>query len=215
MAEKSKQSKRGGKRPNAGRKRTAQKAAELVTAGVLTPPPQDEPTPEAITGRPSSFKPEYVEQAEKLCRLGATDEELADFFNVNRITIWRWAQRHDAFCNALKSGKEAADERVERSLYHKAIGYTFDSVKIFMPSGATEPVYAPFKEHVPPDTTAGIFWLKNRRSDAWRDKREVEHSGAISRAGDLSDAELADIAAGSSEGIAPAKEGSNGPGSVH
>jgi hypothetical protein len=160
MAEKSKQSKRGGKRPNAGRKPTVKKAAELVAAGVLTPPPQDEPTPEATTGRPSSFKPEYIEQAEKLCRLGATDEELADFFNVNRITIWRWAQRHDAFCNALKSGKEAADERVERSLYHKAIGYTHEAVKIFMPANATAPIYAPYKEHVAPDVGAASLWLK-------------------------------------------------------
>lgn len=209
--------KRGGARPNSGRKPKAKKVEELIAAGVLAPEAkQPEPQPEAPTiGRPSSFKPEYIEQAEKLCRLGATDEELADFFNVNRATIWRWAQRHDAFCNALKSGKEAADERVERSLYHKAIGYTFDSVKIFMPANATAPVYAPFKEHVPPDTTAGIFWLKNRRADAWRDKREVEHSGAIGRAGDLTDAELADIAAGRSEGVAPPPRGPQGPDSVH
>jgi hypothetical protein len=122
-------------------------------------------------GRPSKFKPEFVAQAEKLCLLGATDQEIADFFEVEVRTIYRWKADNDAFCHALKAGKEAADERVERSLYQKAIGYEQDEVKIFMPSGAAEPVYAPFRAKVAPDTTAAIFWLKNRRSQEWRDAR--------------------------------------------
>lgn len=125
-----------------------------------------------MTGRPSSYKPEYAEQAIKLCRLGATDVELADFFKVDRTTIWRWSNQHEEFCNALKTGKEAADERVAHSLYHRAIGYTFDSVKIFNANGVI--LEAPYREHAPPDTTAAIFWLKNRRPDEWRDKQSVE-----------------------------------------
>jgi hypothetical protein len=128
-------------------------------------------------GRPSSYKPEYAEQAVKLCSLGATDAELADFFNVTTVTIWRWQSAHVEFCNALKRGKDAADERVERSLYARATGYTHDAVKIFMPAGAKKPVYAKYQEHVPPDVTAQIFWLKNRRRDEWRDKQEHEHTG--------------------------------------
>lgn len=129
-------------------------------------------------GRPSSYKPEYAQQARKLCELGATDVDLADFFGVERTTIWRWSSRHKEFCNALKAGKKAADERVEHSLYHKAVGYTFDAVKIFMPQGASKPVYAPYREHVAPDTTAAIFWLKNRRPKLWRDRVQQEHTGA-------------------------------------
>lgn len=129
----------------------------------------------AQRGRPSSFKPEFVGQAEKLCALGATDVELADFFGVERTTIWRWSTSNADFCNALKAGKSAADERVAQSLYHRAIGYTFDAVKIFQFQGTV--VEAPYREHVPPDTTAAIFWLKNRRPEEWRDKREHEHSG--------------------------------------
>lgn len=125
-------------------------------------------------GRPPSFKPEYSDQARKLCELGATDIEIADFFEVCKATINNWKQAHPEFLASLKTGKAAADERVERSLYHKAIGYTFDAVKIFMPANAPAPVYADYREHVPPDTTAAIFWLKNRRPDAWRDKTEHE-----------------------------------------
>lgn len=149
-----------------------------------------------MTGRPTSYKPEYAEQAAKLCQLGATDAELADFFKVTTVTIWRWQSAHVEFCNALKRGKEAADERVERSLYARATGYTFDAVKIFMPANAKEPVYAKYQEHVPPDTTAAIFWLKNRQSEQWRDKTEHVIRHEISQ---MSDDDLARIAARGSE----------------
>jgi len=130
-------------------------------------------------GRPSSYDPDFARQAQKLSELGATDQEMADFFEVDVRTIYRWKHDYDEFCQSLKVGKEIADERVERSLYQKAIGYEQDEVKIFMPGGATEPVYAPFRAKIAPDTTAAIFWLKNRRSGEWRDKQDVEHSGSI------------------------------------
>jgi hypothetical protein len=60
-------------------------------------------------------------------------------------------------------------------LYQKAIGYSYDAVKIFLPYGSTTPIYAPYIEHVPPDTTAAIFWLKNRNPTQWRDAWQLEH----------------------------------------
>jgi hypothetical protein len=69
----------------------------------------------------------------------------------------------------LKAGKAVADQRVERSLYQRAVGYNYESCKIFMPAGHSKPVYAPYIEHVPPDVTAGIYWTKNRMPDRWRD----------------------------------------------
>lgn len=130
-------------------------------------------------GRPSSYKGSFAKQAAKLAELGATDQEMADFFEIEVRTLYRWKHDHPEFCQALKSGKEVADERVERSLYQRAIGYEQEEVKIFMPSGAEKPVYAPFRAKVAPDTTAAIFWLKNRRRDQWRDKVETEHSGTV------------------------------------
>lgn len=127
-------------------------------------------------GRPTDYDPDYDRQAAKLAELGATDQEVADFFEVDVRTIYRWKHDHEGFCQALKVGKDVADERVERSLYLKAIGYEQEEVKIFMPSGADEPVYAPFRAKIAPDTTAAIFWLKNRRSQDWRDKTEQVHS---------------------------------------
>lgn len=125
-------------------------------------------------GAPSKFRDEFSKQAQKLCELGATDQEIADFFEVDVRTIYRWKHDNEKFCQALKTGKEITDERVERSLYQRAVGYEQDEVKIFMPGGATEPVYAPFRAKIAPDTTAAIFWLKNRRSQNWRDKSEQD-----------------------------------------
>lgn len=128
-------------------------------------------------GRPSKFKAEFVEQAAKLAALGATDRDVADFFGIDERTVNRWKQTNEEFCQALNVGKDAADDRVKQSLYRRAVGYSYDAVKIFMPANAPAPVYAPYVEHCPPDTTAAIFWLKNRDPDAWRDVSRHEHAG--------------------------------------
>jgi hypothetical protein len=63
-----------------------------------------------------------------------------------------------------------------RSVYQRGVGYSYDAVKIFMPAGAKKPIYAPYVEHIPPDPAAGMFWLKNRQPDKWRDVQNIEHS---------------------------------------
>ena len=126
-------------------------------------------------GRPSSFKKEHVEQARKIYELGATDREVADVLDIAESTLYRWAKDHPEFAEAMKVGKSGADDRVERSLYHKAVGYTYPSEKVFQFQG--DIVRTPVTEHVPPDTTACIFWLKNRRKDDWRDRQQHELSG--------------------------------------
>jgi hypothetical protein len=126
-------------------------------------------------GRPNKFKPEYIEQAIKLCQFGHTDPELAEFFEVHLQTINNWKRKYPEFLDALKAGKEVADQRVERSLYARAVGYNYEAVKIFMPAGRSKPVYAPYTEHVPPDVTAGIYWTKNRMPERWRDQQQIDH----------------------------------------
>jgi hypothetical protein len=134
-------------------------------------------------GRPSDYSPELAEQAAKLCRMGATDYELADFFGVDTRTIYRWKNSHEDFCQAVIVGKDAADERVARSLYNRAVGYTFESEKLVTVSqganmGSVVERHA-IVEHVPPDPGAAFNWLKNRRGAEWRDKQDVTHSGEM------------------------------------
>lgn len=126
--------------------------------------------------RPSKFKPEFIAQAEKLCKLGATDMELADFFDVEVRTLYRWKSENEQFCQALKAGKDEADDRVERSLYARANGYEHDEVEIRVVGRAI--VQTPIRKYYPPDTTAAIFWLKNRRAAEWREVKAVELTGA-------------------------------------
>jgi len=123
--------------------------------------------------KPATYKREYAKQAEKLCKQGATDFELGIAFGVSRRTIGYWASKYKEFGTALKVGKDIADDRVERTLYERATGYSYDAVKILQNNG--QPVIVPYTEHVAPDTTACIFWLKNRRFLTWRDR--MEHTG--------------------------------------
>jgi hypothetical protein len=128
-------------------------------------------------GRPPKYRADFARQAAKLCELGATDDDLAAFFAVNVRTIGRWKVEHEAFCAALKLGKGAVDDKVERSLYQRAVGYSYDTVKIFTHQGQV--IRAEYREHYPPDTTAAIFWLKNRRPEEWRDKQDLSHGGKL------------------------------------
>ncbi len=94
-------------------------------------------------GRPTAYSEDFAKQAEKLCSLGATTEELADFFQVSLKTIYNWRNTHEGFLHALKVGKAPADDRIETALYQKALAG---------------------------DTTAMIFWLKNRKRAEWKDR---------------------------------------------
>jgi hypothetical protein len=122
-------------------------------------------------GRPSKYKEEYAEQAKKLAEHGFTDEEMADFFKVCVSTLYLWKTKHIQFSDAIKIGGSPCDDRVERSLYQRATGYIIKSEKVFNASGTV--LRAETFEHIPPDTGAAIFWLKNRRKEQWRDKTET------------------------------------------
>ncbi|WP_033456662.1 helix-turn-helix domain-containing protein [Bordetella bronchiseptica] len=118
--------------------------------------------------RPSKYKPEFAVQAKKLAALGATDMEVAEFFGVTDRTIYRWKAEFKPFCQASKAGKSTADDRVERALYQRAVGYSYHTEKLFQHDGSV--VRAKISTHVPPDVAASFIWLKNRRPELWRDK---------------------------------------------
>jgi len=129
-------------------------------------------------GRPSNYRQEFCEQVFKLCLLGATDMEIANFFDVCEDTINRWKKDHKEFYVSIKRGKIEADANVASSLYKKATGFEIDAVKIFNDQGV--PLIVPFKEYYPPDTAAANIWLKNRRGrikpdegQKWSDKQEI------------------------------------------
>lgn len=162
----------------------------------------------AKVGRPSKFDPVKCEQAEKLCKLGAKDKELADFFEVSEATLNNWKNQHPEFLEALKRGKEQADAQIAGSLYHRANGYSHPDVHVSNYQGQV--TLTPIIKHYPPDPTSMIFWLKNRRPDLWRDR--IEHTGKDGgpiQSVDVTDEELAKWLAFEAAGkvIAQAKRG--------
>lgn len=162
--------------------------------------------------RPSKFDKEICEQAEKLCKLGATDAELADFFGVVESTINKWKLDHPEFSESVKRGKLIADSEVASKLYHRAIGYEHPDTHVSNYQG--EVTLTSLVKHYAPDPTAAIFWLKNRRPDQWRDKTERELTIKKS-AQEMSDDDLNRIAAGSRNGTSEKKGGAEITPRVH
>lgn len=115
-----------------------------------------------------------------MAQQGATDREIAEALEIHEATLYRWRHQYPEFREALRLGKDSADDRVESALYHRAVGYSHDAVKIMtMSHGAlgSSVHIEPYVEHVPPDIGAIKLWLTNRRPDRWREKVNTELTG--------------------------------------
>lgn len=157
------------------------------------PMPEDYERPDP-RGQVLLYRPQFAEYARHMCRLGATDGDLARAFGVSIKTIESWQARWLEFNEATRIGKGEYDDQVERRLAMRAMGYSYESEKIFCHNG--EIIRVPITEHVPPDTGAAIFWLKNRKRGVWKDKFDHEHHGDLalkSEVGNLSSEQLEQI----------------------
>ena len=123
--------------------------------------------------RPTKYKPEFAEQAKKICEtFGAIDEEVASFLGVSVATLYNWKLKYPEFLEALKVGKQPSNERVTDSLYRLATGFTYPDTDIRVINGKI--VKTTVMRYQPPNVTAVIFHKKNREPDLWRDKQELE-----------------------------------------
>ncbi len=131
-------------------------------------------------GRPTSYRTVYAQKAYKLCLLGCTDAELANFLDVSESTLNLWKETHPKFSESIKAGKEDADANVAERMYNRAMGYTCPETKAqwVQDENGGRWEYAEMKKHYPPDTQAASLWLRNRQSKKWRDKVEAELSTA-------------------------------------
>lgn len=123
-------------------------------------------------GRPTKFNETIRDKIMALAGANKTDVEIAEAVGVTERTLNIWKKtKGPQFFQSLKDAKNIADELVEASLFRKAVGYTHKEEKVFCSEG--EIITHTVDKHYAPDTTAGIFWLKNRKSQEWRDKVEV------------------------------------------
>lgn len=112
-------------------------------------------------------------------RNGLTDEMIAHNIGITTTTLYDWKKKYPQFAEAIKRGKEVVDIMVENALLKSAMGYSYDEVtQIGMEDGETgEKILVPVKvvtKHVQPNSTSLIFWLKNRKPEAWRDTKNID-----------------------------------------
>ena len=112
---------------------------------------------------------------EAWARDGLTDEQIALKMGINVATLYRYKQSYCEICDALKKGKEIVDIQVENALFKRAVGYEYEETKIIISEKDGRRVET-VKKQMPPDTTAQIFWLKNRKPEKWRDRVEVQNN---------------------------------------
>lgn len=146
-------------------------------------------------GRPSDYKTEYAALAYKFALLGATDKEMADFFDVSQQTLCYWKEQYPEFLESLREGKTKADAEVASKLFKRATGFSYDEVtwervdskeNLAIDEDGSMTKQEAFKKKivtkfVPPDVAAQNIWLKNRRRKSkvdegaqfWTDKQET------------------------------------------
>lgn len=115
-------------------------------------------------------------------RDGLTDEQIAHNIGIVPSTLYEWQKKYPKISESLKRGKEVIDRQVENALLKRALGYEYEEVKQIIEKdekGKDRKRIEKTVKHVAPDTTAQIFWLKNRKPEQWRDKRDIEHKGSL------------------------------------
>ena len=123
------------------------------------------------------YQDDYVHIAAAACALGATDAEVADMLKVSRRCLATWRNDKPEFAEAMSVAKNQADTRIERSLYQKASGYDNteeQAIKVKNADGSETVEVVEVRKHIPPDTTAQIFWLKNRKRMEWADRKAID-----------------------------------------
>jgi len=104
-------------------------------------------------GRPTKYDADYhPRSALEMASQGLIVAEMAATWGVAKSTVYEWRGKHPEFSDALKTGADNVDDQIEKALYNKALDG---------------------------DTTAMIFWLKNRRSNTWRDRHIQKLEGEV------------------------------------
>lgn len=137
------------------------------------------------------LEPEGLLKIEGWARDGLTDEQIAENMGICRDTLIEWKKKYSDISDTLKRGKEVVDRQVENALLKRALGYRYTETTKERIDGNLV-VTKEVEKEVVPDTTAQIFWLKNRKPDVWRDKQNLQVEGSLNTASSLTDEELED-----------------------
>lgn len=139
------------------------------------------------------LEPDKLILIEGWARDGLTDEQIAKNMGIRRETLIAWKKKYPNISNALKRGKEVIDRQVENALLKRALGYSYKETtsELIFDKDTGERALRVTKiveKEVIPDTTAQIFWLKNRKASIWRDKAQVDVNAEFSKVDELIEA---------------------------
>ena len=133
------------------------------------------------------LEPEGLLKIEGWARDGLTDEQIATNMGVSRSTLNEWKNKYPDIMDTLKRGKEVVDRQVENALLKRALGYSYKETTREVTDTGEMIVTKEVTKEVAPDTTAQIFWLKNRKPEEWRDKQQIDVSGLSDEQSKLSE----------------------------
>ena len=136
------------------------------------------------------LEPENLILLQGWARNGLTDEQIAKNMCISRSTLAEWKKKYSDISDTLKKGKDVVDIEVENALLKKALGYSYKEttkeLSVDKETGESKLVVTKeVTKHIAPDTTAGIFWLKNRRPDEWRDRVQEDNNAALNKLDDI------------------------------
>ena len=141
-------------------------------------PPKKKTTTKPKMGRPPKISEKIKNNIALLSLRGFIDTEIADIIGVTRATIHNWNKKYPDLFDTRKANKDIADKKVQAALYDRAVGFEYDEVTTEI-SDTFGRKSKTVKKKVLPDTTACIFWLKNRKKKEWRDVQQREVTGEI------------------------------------
>lgn len=135
------------------------------------------------------LEPEGLLKIEGWARDGLTDEQIANNIGIAASTLYEWKNAYSEISESLKRGKEVVDRMVENALLKRALGYSYKETTreliVDKDTGKAEiKITKIVEKEVVPDTTAQIFWLKNRKPNEWRDKRNSDDLDNVSNVDD-------------------------------
>jgi len=127
----------------------------------------------------SRLTPELKVEVAKLIARGYSQYAVAKIVGVSQATVCRWIALHDDLRINIKLQEQLATDMVERSLFDKAMAYVEHEREIEVDEDGVERTVRVKEKTKSGDTAAAIFWLKNKRPDAWKDRQEIYNDGAI------------------------------------
>lgn len=123
------------------------------------------------------LKEENLIKVEAWAKSGLSEKQISQNMGIAYSTLKEWKKKYSALSASLKKGKEVTDFEVENAMHKSAIGYFVEETKTYITetNGVQTKKIEKYKKWIPPNSTAQIFWLKNRKPDVWMDRKAKDN----------------------------------------